>query len=64
MKQIHVQLTPFTAPDIPPTVSELQQLRHATLGGTFDVYPLSLLRRQGVLPLKGFRTVCVSILLL
>lgn len=43
MKQIQVQLTPFTTPDIPLTVKELQQLRRTTPGGTFDVYPLSLL---------------------
>lgn len=47
MKQILVQLTPFTTPDIPLTVRELQQLRHTTPGGTFDVYPLSLLGRWG-----------------
>lgn len=58
MKQIQVQLTPFITPDIPLTVRELQQLRHTTPGGTFDVYPLSLLGRQGVLALKGFKTVC------
>lgn len=56
MKQIRVQLTPFKTPDIPLTVRELQQLRHTTQGGTFDVYPHSLLRRWGVLPLKGFKT--------
>lgn len=48
MKQIQVQLTPFTTPDIPLTVRELQQLRHRTPGGAFDVYPLSLLGRLGV----------------
>lgn len=47
MKQIQVQLTPFTTPDIPLTVRELQQLRHTTQGGTFDVYPLSLFGRRG-----------------
>lgn len=64
MKQIQVQLTPVTTPDIPLTVRELQQLRHTTPGGAFDVYLLSLLRRWGVLPLKGFKTACVSILFL
>lgn len=64
MKQIQVQLTLFTTPDVPLTVRELQQLKHTTPGGTFDVYPLSLLGMWGVLPLKGFKTVCVSILFL
>lgn len=58
MKQIQVQLTPFTAVDIPLTVRELKQLRHITPGGTFDVYPLSLLGRWVVPRLKGFKTVC------
>lgn len=47
MKQIQVQLTPFTTQDIPLTVRELQQLRHTTQGATFDVYPLSLFGRWG-----------------
>lgn len=64
IKQIQVQLTPFTTQDIPLTVRELQQLRHTIPGGTFDVYPLSLLGRWGLPSLKGFKTVCVSILLL
>lgn len=55
VKQIRVQLTPFTMPDIPLTVRELQQLRHTTQGAAFDVHPLSLLRGWGVLPLKGFK---------
>lgn len=64
MKQIQVQLTPFTTVDIPLTARELKQLRHTTPGGTFDVYPLSLHGKWVVLPLKGFKTVCVFVLFL
>lgn len=53
IKQILVQLTPFTTPDIPLTVREPQQLRNTTPGGTFDVYPVSLLGRWGWLLWKG-----------
>ena len=56
-------VNPLTSVDIPLTVWELKQLRRTTPGGTFDVYPLSLLGRWVVLPLKRAQN-CVFILFL
>lgn len=47
IKQNQVQLTPFTTVDIPLTVRGLKQLRRATPGGAFDVYPPFLPRQEG-----------------
>lgn len=59
IKQNQVQLTPFTTVDIPLTVRELKQLRHATPGGcVWCLPPLSFLSKRVALWLKGFKTVC------